>query len=225
MLDVQRHHPRAHFFVGRGLEAWFKKHGLRNVTELDWWEDAEINLTLGRAGDSGAPRDVTARISCTPSQHTSGRGIFDRDSTLWCSWAVYSGGRSVWFAGDTGYRRVPRTPKFANNYGPEHEALPRCPQFKQIGELRGPFDLGLIPIGAYHPPAAFSRMHANPFDAVEIFCDSRCRRAMAIHWGTWALTMEEVLEPPALLREALKRKGLPETGTFDVCDIGESREF
>jgi hypothetical protein len=34
-----------------------------------------------------------------------------------------------------------------------------------------------------------------------------------------------VLEPPRLLRQALARKGLPESGMFDVCDIGESREF
>lgn len=224
VLDVQRHHPRAHFFVGRGLEPWFKKHGLRNVTELDWWDDAEITLTPDRPGD-GPPRDISAKVSCLPCQHTSARGIFDRDTTLWCSWAVSSGGRSVWFGGDTGYRRVPRIPRTADDYGPEYEALPRCPQFAQIGELRGPFDLGLIPIGAYHPRAAFSRMHANPFDAVEIFRDTRCARAMGIHWGTWALTMEEVLEPPSLLRAALRRRGLPETGAFDVCDIGDSREF
>lgn len=48
---------------------------------------------------------------------------------------------------------------------------------------------------------------------------------MGIHWGTWALTMEEVLEPPRMLKEALRKKNIPEVGVFDVCDIGESREF
>lgn len=227
VLEVQRHHPNAHFFVGKGLASWFKSTGLKKVTELDWWEDAEFRLTAERGvgAGAGAPAEILAEVSCTPCQHTSARGIFDRDTTLWCSWAVSSGGKSVWFGGDTGYRRVPRVPKTADDYGPDYEALPRCPQFSQIGEHRGPFDLGLIPIGAYHPRAAFSRMHANPFDAVEIFCDTKCARAMGIHWGTWALTMEEVLEPPVLLQEALKKKGIPETGAFDVCDIGESREF
>lgn len=225
VLEIQKHHPQAHFFVGKGLEAWFKKCGLNKVTELDWWEDASFKLTLDRDGDEGGPREIEAKISCTPCQHTSARGIFDRDTTLWCSWAVKSGGKSVWFGGDTGYRRVPRVPTGVDDYSDEYDFLPRCPQFEQIGELRGPFDLGLIPIGAYHPRAAFSRMHANPFDAVEIFQDTKCARAMGIHWGTWALTMEEVLEPPALLKQALKRKGIPETGAFDVCDIGESREF
>lgn len=45
-----------------------------------------------------------------------------------------------------------------------------------------------------------------------------------MHWGTWVLTEEDVLEPPKLLKEALKRKNIAE-GVFDVCDIGESREF
>lgn len=70
-----------------------------------------------------------------------------------------------------------------------------------------------------------SSMHANPYDSVEIFKDTKCKRAMSIHWGTWVLTWEEVLEPPMLLKQALKKSGIGETGVFDVCDIGESREF
>ena len=68
-------------------------------------------------------------------------------------------------------------------------------------------------------------MHADPYDSVAIFRDTRCRRAMGIHWGTWVLTEEDVREPPRLLRDALRREGLDEEGVFDVCEIGESREF
>jgi N-acyl-phosphatidylethanolamine-hydrolysing phospholipase D len=237
VVEVQRHHPNAQFFGGLGLETWFRKSGIQNVTELDWWEDAEITVKLPtEKGAEVAAADVdtkigpetttvTARISCLPCQHTSARTPFDKDTTLWCSWAVRSGGKSVWFGGDTGYRAVPKVAPGVDDWGADYAHLPRCPQFKQIGELRGPFDLGLIPIGAYAPRVAFSGMHANPFDSVEIFADTRCKRAMGIHWGTWALTTEEVLEPPALLREALRRKGLPETGVFDVCNIGESVEI
>lgn len=226
ILEVQTHHPNAHFFVGKGLEKWFRQCGIKSVTELDWWEDVDFSLTAQNGRDtSHDPEAISARVSCTPSQHSSARGIFDKDTTLWCSWAIKSGGKSVWFGGDTGYRAVPYLPKDIDDYGPEYEHLPRCPQFKQIGEHRGPFDLGLIPIGAYCPRAAFSPMHVNPFDAVEIFSETKCARAMGIHWGTWVLTSEEVRDPPKLLKEALQRKGLPETGIFDICDIGESREF
>lgn len=223
VLTIQRNNPGAHFFVGLGLAKWFKASGLHNVTEMDWWEDTELTTTHTTADDKVAP--VTAKISCLPVQHCSGRGVRDQDTTLWCSWAVASGTKNVWFGGDTGYRSVPRLPDGGENYPPELlDTLPICPQFKQIGDLRGPFDLGLIPIGAYGPRHLFSHMHANPHDAVEIFRETRCRRALGIHWGTWALTYEAVGEPPMLLKEALKKRGIPEEGVFDVCHIGESRE-
>lgn len=222
ILEVQKHNPDAHFFVGLGLEKWFRSSGLNNVTELDWWQDADMTVKVKR---DDKDTTIAARLSCLPCQHTSARTAFDKDTTLWASWAVRSGGKSVWFGGDTGYRTVPEVPEGVDDFGPEFDSLPRCPQFKQIGELRGPFDLGLIPIGAYSPRALFSAMHANPFDSVEIFKDTQCKRAMGIHWGTWALTMEKVLEPPSLLKMALKKQGIAEEGVFDVCEIGASREF
>ncbi|CAK7241754.1 MAG: hypothetical protein STHCBS139747_003224 [Sporothrix thermara] len=247
---IRKHHPRAHFFVGLGLADWFKSAGIQQVTELDWWQDAEATVTLGPRGDASAasasaspimPPLVKALISCLPSQHTSARSATDRDHTLWCSWAVSSGGRSVYFGGDTGYRTVDKeqedieaevTEQGAGREAAVHAAddavraqRPGCPDFAHIGELRGPFDVGLLPIGAYKPRTLFSCMHADPVDAVDIFQDTRCRRALAMHWGTWALTTEPVLEPPQKLKEALRRRGLPETGVFDVCEIGESMEF
>ncbi|KAK8128406.1 nape-hydrolyzing phospholipase d [Apiospora sp. TS-2023a] len=241
--SIQKSHPDAHFFVGLGLAKWFHQSGIQNVTEMDWWQDVELTLTpqssqpysdeggKSVAASSSPPRPITARFSCLPCQHRSGRGILDQMSTLWCSWAVSSPGptpettKSVWFGGDTGYRSVPKVPKGADDYGPEYAHLPVSPQFRQIGALRGPFDLGLIPIGAYAPRHIFSHMHCNPYDAVEIFRDTQCKRAMAIHHGTWALTAEDVREPPKMLKEALKRRGVAEEGVFDTCDPGETREF
>ena len=229
---IQKHFPNTHFFVGMGLRKWFEESGLKNVTELDWWDEASITLKPQSAednegGGNSDPETITAKISCLPCQHGSGRGYFDQNSTLWCSWGVSSGepAKSVWFGGDTGYRTVPKLPDGTDDYGEEYKDLPFCPQFREIGERHGPFDLGLIPIGAYSPRFMFSPVHANPFDAVEIFRDTQCKNAMAIHWGTWVLTGEDVLEPPKLLKEALRRRGIPETGVFDVCDAGETREF
>lgn len=226
---LRQHHPRAHFFVGLGLADWFRRAGIEAVTEMDWWQDAEATVTVGA-------RSIAARFSCLPSQHTSARSPFDHNHTLWCSWAVASAGRSVYFGGDTGYRsvdvdhaplRAGDVESAADEAADEaaRSVRPGCPDFASIGHLRGPFDLGLLPIGAYTPRSLFSGMHADPLDAVDIFRDTQCRRAMGIHWGTWALTSEPVLEPPRRLLDALRRRGLPETGVFDVCEIGESREF
>ncbi|ETS82580.1 hypothetical protein PFICI_04456 [Pestalotiopsis fici W106-1] len=246
--EIHERFPQAHFFVGLGLGDWFARTGLADhVTECDWWDDVELTLNpttvSGGGGGGGGKEDekkdaaavtkpITARISCLPSQHGSGRTAFDRDTTLWCAWAVSSGipetpatQKSVLFLGDTGYRSVPRLPADVDDYAPPHDKLPTNPQFLQIGRLRGPFDLGLIPIGAYAPRAAFSGVHGNPFDAVEMFRDTQCRRAVGIHWGTFVLTLEELREPPRLLREALRRRGIAEEGVFDVSRIGETREY
>ncbi|KJZ74591.1 hypothetical protein HIM_05941 [Hirsutella minnesotensis 3608] len=175
VLEIQRKHPDVHFFVGLGLEKWFRGCGLRNVTELDWWEDVDLTIAPKTADDQ-------ATSTATPSPGPDAAEKRRR--------------------GGGGARKK-----------------------SAIGALRGPFDLGLIPIGAYHPRAAFSAVHAGPGDAVDMMRDTRCRRALAMHWATWALTLEDVDEPPRLLREALRRRGLPEEGVFDVCEIGASREF
>ncbi|MCJ1352527.1 MAG: hypothetical protein MMC33_002511 [Icmadophila ericetorum] len=234
---ITKKHPYAHFFVPLRLKKWFTDCGIEQCTELDWWEERDVqfhpatekpqvmtNSDGPAAPDKSSAENITARIECLPCQHTSARTAFDKGHTLWASWSVESGGKKVWFGGDTGYRAVPELPKDVDDYGPGHD-YPHCPVFKQIGDLRGPFDLGLIPIGAYDPRYIMSSMHANPYDSVNIFRDTMCKRAMGIHWGTWVLTEEDVLEPPKKLKEALKRYDIPEEGVFDVCDIGESREF
>jgi N-acyl-phosphatidylethanolamine-hydrolysing phospholipase D len=67
-------------------------------------------------------------------------------------------------------------------------------------------------------------MHANPKDSVNIFLETKCKKAIGMHWGTWVLTEEDVMEPPKKLVEALKEKKVGD-GTFEILDIGESREY
>ncbi|KAI6841224.1 Zn-dependent hydrolase/oxidoreductase [Hortaea werneckii] len=224
---ISQKYPECHFFVGLGNKEWFTNMGIseKKVTELDWWDERTITLSappseIGSVASSNvseAPdksQNITATIGCLPCQHTSARTPFDKGHTLWASWSVSSGGKKVWFGGDTGYRKVPELPKDEFDYSEKYSHLPHCPAFKQIGELRGPFDLGLIPIGAYDPRFIMSPMHANPYDSVNIFADTKCERALGIHWGTWVLTTEEVLEPPRKLKEALKWKGMPEEASM-----------
>jgi len=252
--DIVAHHPGVHFFVGSGLGKWFLDGGLGKgmVTEMDWWEEVDVCVSrfAGEEGEGEGEAEMKetkatiakAKITCLPSQHTSGRTGLDKDTTLWASWAVSSGGKTAWFGGDTGYRAVPKPSSSSsssertrkddlpghnddNDDNNDYAHLPHNPDFSEIGRLRGPFDLGLIPIGAYKPRHLMSPMHADPYDAVEIFKDTRCRRAMGIHWGAWVLTTEDPEEPPKMLGEALKKSGIAETGVFDVCALGESRDF
>lgn len=243
--EVSTRFPNCHFFVPLGNKKWFVECKIQQCTELDWWDEVDFTLTPQSPSSNDSkpeisdvdtaqpsPNTITARISCLPCQHIANRGLFDRGATLWSSWSVTSGTagtsqppKSVYFGGDTGYRAVPESSDGKDDWSEEYSHLPICPAFKEIGKHRGPFDLGLIPIGAYMPRWIMSPMHSNPRDSVEIFRDTGCKRALGIHWGTWVLTEEDVLEPPRLLKQALQHHGIPTEGVFDVCDIGESREI
>lgn len=105
----------------------------------------ELEVPQAVESDSKAATKIVFDITCTPAQHFTGRGVFDRFKTLWASWAVQEvpnnggEGAKVYFAGDTGYRSV--------RDGQDEEKVPHCPAFKEIGERFGGFDLALIPIG------------------------------------------------------------------------------
>ncbi|OSC97532.1 Metallo-hydrolase/oxidoreductase [Trametes coccinea BRFM310] len=199
-----------------------------HIHVLDWWDARTVSLSLPRAAASSpqstqdAGVDATFVVTCTPAQHTANRTPFDRWRTLWSSWAIEhvaaaaAGNRKVYFAGDTGYRTV--------RGNEDEDKVPRCPAFAEIGEKLGPFDLALLPIGAYAPRAMWSNLHASPSDAVQIFKDVRAKNALAMHWGTWTLTVEPLLEPPELLKKECAKEGLQD-GAFDVSGLGETRFF
>ncbi|KAG8820213.1 hypothetical protein FRC17_010220 [Serendipita sp. 399] len=218
----EKHNP--HFFAPLNNEDTFASVDIAptHFHCLDWWEDCEVAVELPKADGAAAANPVVHfRLTCTPSQHQSARGLFDRFHTLWSSWAVEElHGRSatttgfkVWFGGDTGYRHV--------SDGQDEDKVPVCPAFKEIGEKIGPFDLALIPIGAYNPREAMSSWHASPSDAVRIFQDIRAKKAIGMHWGTWVLTVEPIMEPPQLLAQEAKKAGLAEDA-FNICGLGET---
>lgn len=164
------------FFVPLGLKAWFTAQTpelpSEKVVELDWWEERVVEFSSG-SQDSDSSDTGRLRFVCTPAQHFSARSPFDRNQTLWASWAMHVlGPRSttessasatpstplprLWFSGDSGYRWVP------GNLPPsEEESLPHCPAFKEIGDLLGPFDVAMIACGAYKPRSVFSLIHVS----------------------------------------------------------------
>ncbi|POY73890.1 hypothetical protein BMF94_3060 [Rhodotorula taiwanensis] len=205
-----------HFFVPLGNEKWMRDViGVRKdeVSELDWWEERSLRRSDG-GGQKNTASGPNLRVVCTPCQHFTGRTPFDRNDTLWASWAIHSStGGKVWFGGDTGYRSVARD-------APSEDG-PTCPVFAEIGHRQGPFDLGMIPIGAYDPRWIMSPVHCSPEDSVELHRHVRSKRSIGMHWATWRLTSEEMTEPPKRLRAAGEKAGLA-PGEFDVTDIGET---
>lgn len=148
----------------------------------------------------------SASFACTPAQHFSGRYPWNRNATLWCGWTIRIGETSVFFAGDTGLH----------------------PEFGQIAERFGPFDMSILPIGAYDPRWFMHPVHMAPeeavsaFQAIEATHPNRSGVMVASHWGTFRLTDEPVMEPPALTRDAWSAANLLPENLW-ILAHGESR--
>lgn len=148
-----------------------------------------------------------ATITATPARHFSARRAGDRNATLWCGYAVALAGRRFWFAGDTAYH----------------------PEFRLIGERCGPFDLVLMPIGAYDPRWFMRIVHVDPAEAVRAYAEvvsaypsAPAPVMLGLHWGTFRLTTEAMDEPPRRAVEEWSARGY-DADLLWVAAFGETR--
>lgn len=141
-------------------------------------------------------------LVCTPARHFSGR-FLNRNATLWASWAITGPTHRAYFAGDTGY-----TPRFA-----------------EIGAEHGPFDVTLMPVGAYN--TAWPDIHMNPEEAVRAHRDVGGGLLVPIHWCTFRLAPHPWAEPIERLLAAAHiadvRVTVPRPGAR--VEAGGSAEF
>jgi L-ascorbate metabolism protein UlaG (beta-lactamase superfamily) len=149
--------------VGNHLRDW----GISNdkISELDWWQSKqfpEINITA------------------TPAQHFSGRGLFDKDQTLWASWVIEYRGGKLFYSGDSGY--------FSG--------------FKEIGERYGPFDFTMIETGAYN--ALWREIHMTPEQSLQAHLDVKGQYMIPVHNGTFDLALHDWFEPFERIAELAK---------------------
>ncbi|WP_053147186.1 MBL fold metallo-hydrolase [Pseudomonas sp. Pf153] len=147
-----------HFLAPLGVGDTLIKWGVdaSKVRQLDWWQGTEV------AG---------IEFIATPSQHFSGRGLFDGNSTLWASWVMIDGDTRIFFSGDTGY----------------------FDGFKRIGNQYGPFDLTLMETGAYN--VEWPLIHMQPEQTLQAHIDLKGRWLLPIHNGTFDLSMHAWYEP------------------------------
>lgn len=193
MLSARDIGNKALWVVPLGVKELLKSGAnIDNCIELNWWQDYTYTNREGQ--------DV--KITFAPTKHWTSRTFFDRNTCLWGSFVVSTcpstntgtaspvhvnseareergqrerqQGQSFYFGGDTAY----------------------CDKlFKNIGDRYGPFDLSLIPIGAYKPRYFMKDHHCDPKEALQIHQDLQSKRSVAIHWGTFPLADEDVIEP------------------------------
>ena len=172
------------YFVPSGVKELLVKQGIaeEKIVELRW-DDNYIFSGL--------------EIIFTPTRHFSGRGLFDRNKTLWGSWII-RGSRRFFFSGDTGY----------------------CEEFKRIGGEYGPFDATLIECGAYSKH--WSSIHLMPEETVEVGMDLRSCLIVPIHNRKYDLSLHKWNEP--LIRFEKKAKKV-EGLKYKIPEIGELTDF
>jgi L-ascorbate metabolism protein UlaG (beta-lactamase superfamily) len=142
------------------------------ITELDWWETHRL---------PGTGLEVTA----APSQHFSGRGLKDRNATLWSSLVLRSDRHRVFFSGDTGL----------------------TPEYALIRDRLGPFDLVMLEVGAFHP--AWGDIHLGPDNALEAWQLLGGGPFLPIHWGTFSLALHPWDQPAEVLLAQAPARGVP----------------
>lgn len=182
--------------VGRQLKAPRILTGLGNSSLLDevsLSNHAELNWN-----DSEANGDIN--FTFTECRHRSGRGITDQMQTLWGSFVIEAPSGNIYFAGDTGYDG----------------------HFKAARDKFGGFALSILPIGAYEPRWFMKDVHLNPEEAVQAHLDLNSEQSVAIHFGTFQLTLESVDQPETDLKAALTEKQINED-RFLALKPGDTR--
>lgn len=137
------------------------------------------------------------KFTFTPTQHWSARGIFDRNESLWGGWYFETKNLKLFHAGDTGYSE----------------------DFKNIKNKLGKPDYAFIPIGAYDPEWFMAESHVTPEDAVRIMEDLGNPNSFGMHWGTFALTSEDTIEPFERLKTHTSSLGIHNFITLTPGDI------
>lgn len=166
-FTIKRIHERvACFIVPLGVDTHLLSWGVpkEKIIALNWWESHEPAKGL--------------RVTACPSQHFSGRGLMDRNRTLWASWAIKSPSHKIFFSGDSGY----------------------FDGFAAIGKALGPFDMTFMECGAYDP--AWHGVHMYPEETVKAHQDLGGNILHPIHWGTFNLSLHPWYDPMTRLKTA-----------------------
>lgn len=183
---TENHRPK--IIVGLGVGGVLRSEGFSNIIEMDWWQEHESSSD-------------NLRIVFVPARHNSGRGLFDKNKTLWGGFVITSSGGPVYFAGDTGYG----------------EFLDR------IKDKFGEFRLALLPVGHYEPRWMMKTHHMDPDDAVKLHKHMNVKQSVGIHFATFGgHNDEEVDAHEKDLQVALKKYGVPDS-EFWVLGFGEGR--
>jgi len=150
------------------------------------------------------------KITFLPAVHWSKRSLTDTNKTLWGNFLIEYNEKKILFACDTGIGNI----------------------YKDIGNKYGPIDLTFINIGAYNfypimPKKDKSVYHTNPEEALEVARNLRSKKVIGMHWGTFVLSLEPIMEPPLRFKKNAEKYGYKKEDaiTFKIGQISSLKKL
>ena len=127
------------------------------------------------------------KVTFLPAVHWSKRSLTDTNKTLWGNFLIEYKNKKILFACDTGYGNI----------------------YKKLGKKYGPIDLTIINIGAYNFKPMFDKSiyHTTPEEALNVAQDLKSKKVMGMHWGTFVLSLEPIMEPPVRFKNSAQKYG------------------
>ncbi len=143
------------------------------------------------------------KITFLPAVHWSKRSLTDTNKTLWGNFLIEYDEKKILFACDTGVGNI----------------------YKEIGDKFGPIDINIINIGAYNfypltPYKDKSAYHTNPEEALEISRNLKSKKVIGMHWGTFVLSLEPIMEPRDRFRDNAEKYGFKKEDAL-IFKIGQ----
>ena len=147
------------------------------------------------------------KITFLPAVHWSKRSLTDTNKTLWGNFLIKYKNIKILFACDTGYGNI----------------------YKEIGEKYGPIDITMINIGAYDFRPMFDKSiyHTTPEEALNVAQDLKSKKVLGMHWGTFVLSLEPIMEPPIRFKENAEKFGFKKEDaiTFKIGEINSIKKI
>ena len=144
------------------------------------------------------------KVTFLPAVHWSKRSLTDTNKTLWGNFLIEYKGKKIFFACDTGYGNI----------------------YKDLGKKYGPIDITIINIGAYDFKPMFDKSiyHTTPEEALNVAQDLKSKKVIGMHWGTFVLSLEPIMEPPKRFKDSAKNFGFEKEDAI-IFKVGEFKKI
>ena len=145
LKKIAKHKTVRHIITPTGVGKYLKHYGFSEniIHQTDWGDTTKIDDILS--------------VDTHTARHFSGRGMFNKNKSLWASYVLHYGDKKIFIGGDSGYGK----------------------HFQQIGEQYGKMDWAFLENGQYD--AGWREIHAFPEQTFQEALDLKATVLFPVH--------------------------------------------